>query len=76
MQLTEQQKNCLYCRSEDPDANLSIYDNDGEYLAIGSSGDVEVDEGGFVLEESYFLYRGNLFKYCPMCGRPLNEEEE
>ena len=30
MKLTEKQKNCPYCRSKGPDANLEIY-KDGDY---------------------------------------------
>lgn len=72
----EQQKNCPYCRSKDPDANAEIYKNGDEYLAIGSDGNVEIDEGNLVMEENYYLYQEKLFKFCPMCGRPLNEKVE
>ena len=72
----EQQKNCPYCRSKDPDANAEIYKNGDEYLAIGSDGDVEIDEGNLVMEENYYLYQEKLFKYCPMCGQPLGDDEE
>lgn len=73
---TKQWKNCLYCRSKDPDANAEIYKNGDEYLAIGSDGNVEIDEGNLVMEENYYLYQEKLFKFCPMCGRPLNEEDD
>lgn len=73
---TKQWKSCPYCRSKDPDANAEIYKNGDEYLAIGSDGNVEIDEGNLVMEENYYLYQEKLFKFCPMCGRPLNEEEE
>lgn len=76
LKLTEQQKNCPYCRSKDPDANAEIYKNGDEYLAIGSDGNVEIDEGNLVMEENYYLYQESLFKFCPMCGRPLNEEPD
>lgn len=74
---TVAQKNCPYCHSDDPDDNRSIFERDDEYLAIGGTGDVEIDEGnGFIPEENFYFYEENLFKFCPMCGRPLNEEEE
>lgn len=73
---TKQWKNCPYCRSKDPDANAEIYKNGDEYLAIGSDGDVEIDEGNLVMEENFYLYQEKLFKFCPMCGRPLREEPE
>lgn len=72
---TKQWKNCLYCRSSDPDANAEIYKNGDEYLAIGSDGDVEIDEGNLVTEENYYLYQEKLFKFCPMCGKRLGEKE-
>ncbi len=95
MKLTEKQKNCPYCQSEDPDDNLAICGQSGDgRVAIGSTGDLEVDEGSWIMEENFYEYQDNLFegswimeenfyeyqdnllKYCPMCGRPLNEEEE
>lgn len=77
MRLTKKQRNCPYCHSDDPDDNRSIFERDDEYLAIGGTGDVEIDEGnGFIPEENFYFYEENLFKFCPMCGRPLNEEEE
>lgn len=78
MDLTEEQRNCPYCQSEDPDDNLAICGQSGDgRVAIGGTGDVEIDEGnGFIPEENFYFYEENLFKFCPMCGRPLNEEEE
>ena len=69
-------KSCPYCRSKDPDANAEIYKNGDEYLAIGSDGNVEIDEGNLVMEENYYLYQESLFKFCPMCGRPLGGNED
>ena len=71
----KQWKSCPYCRSNDPDANAEIYKNGDEYLAIGSDGDVEIDEGNWVMEEDYHLYQEKLFKFCPMCGKRLGEKE-
>ena len=73
---TKQWKSCPYCSSNDPDANAEIYKNGDEYLAIGSDGDVEIDEGNLVMEEDYYLYQEKLFKFCPMCGRPMGKEVE
>ena len=72
----KQWKSCPYCRSKDPDANAEIYKNGDEYLAIGSDGNVEIDEGNLVMEENYYLYQESLFKFCPMCGRPLGGNED
>ena len=75
MILTEQQKNCPYCRSKRTDDNLEIYQSeDNGYLSINSDGDVEIDEGNLVMEENFYLYQEKLFKFCPMCGRPLGKE--
>ena len=53
MELTKQQKNCPYCRSKRTDDNLEIYQSeDNGYLSISSDGDVEIDEGNWVMEES------------------------
>ena len=77
MKLTEKQKDCPYCRSKRTDDNLEIYQSeDNGYLSINSDGDVEIDEGNLVMEENFYLYQEKLFKFRPMCGRPLNEEEE
>lgn len=76
MKLTEKQKNCPYCRSKDPDANAEIYKNGDEYLAIGSDGNVEIDEGNLVMEENFYLYQEKLFKFCPMCGRKLENDDD
>ena len=72
----KQWKSCPYCRSKDPDANAEIYKNGDEYLAIGSDGDVEIDEGNWVMEEDYYLYQERLFKFCPMCGRKLGNDDD
>lgn len=77
MKLTEKQKNCPYCQNEDPDDNFAICREFGDgRVAIGSTGDLEVDEGSCIMEENFYEYQDNLLKYCPMCGRQLNEEEE
>lgn len=77
MKLTEKQKDCPYCRSKRTDDNLEIYQSeDNGYLSINSDGDVEIDEGNLVMEENFYLYQEKLFKFCPMCGRPLGKEVE
>lgn len=68
---TKQWKSCPYCRSEDTDANFEIYKDGDGYLAIGSGGDVEI----LATEENFYLYQEKLFKFCPMCGRPLGKEK-
>ena len=74
---TKQQKDCPYCRSKRTDDNLEIYQSeDNGYLSINSDGDVEIDEGNLVMEENFYLYQEKLFKFCPMCGRPLGKEVE
>ena len=76
MKLTEKQKNCKYCQNEDPDDNLAICGQSGDgRVAIGSTGDLEVDEGSWIMEENFYEYQDNLLNYCPMCGRSLCGED-
>lgn len=70
MKLTEKQKNCPYCH----------YDFDGipvEQLETEGNLDIEAEIGG---TDIYLFNTGDYatipINYCPMCGRPLNEEEE
>ena len=76
LKLTEKQKNCKYCQNEDPDDNLAICGQSGDgRVAIGSTGDLEVDEGSWIMEENFYEYQDNLLKYCPMCGRSLRGKD-
>ena len=71
MKLTVKQKNCPYCHYDEPSYNQPIFENSDKDLSIGASGDIEVDEGN-----SIYIYHTKAFKYCPICRRPLNEEEK
>lgn len=68
MKLTEKQKNCPYChggRKAEP-----LVNEGPDFLAFDENGSVAFgDDGAITLYE-------HIFNYCPMCGRPLNEEEE
>ena len=75
MKLTEKQKNCPYCHGKIQGQMLGkkMLDKtpDGNaWLDMADNGVFEYHINGItVLGEKKF-------KYCPMCGRPLNEEEE
>lgn len=80
MKLTEKQKNCPYCHP-----GSKVNDRECWYhttLALGEAIDsctyteLYFDPINRFLEASY---EDELFidiNYCPMCGRPLNEEEK
>lgn len=71
MKLTKEQKNCPYCHYDEPSYNQPIFEDSDKDLAIGASGDVEIDDGN-----SICLYCPDAFNYCPMCRQPLNKEED
>ena len=68
--MTEKQKNCPYCHDQ------------CDLLQIEHTNTVTVDQidvyiaGDDLRLDSYF-YGGDVqtINYCPMCGRPLNEED-
>ncbi|MGJ3766083.1 hypothetical protein ACLOE0_02980 [Limosilactobacillus fermentum] len=69
MKMTEKQKNCLYC-SPDLKGVVPIVEDGGDFLAIEDNGTIIFGTDGAV---SYYK---RLLNFCPMCGRPLNEEVE
>ena len=72
MKLTEKQKNCPYCHKKDRDHGLKM-------IKVGSDYQSELVLG----EDGWYLWVANPLtfqvmipiNYCPMCGRPLNEEK-
>lgn len=69
MKLTEKQKNCPYCHEKD---NL-LQTNDERPV----DGDlVYINGNGYLNSETDLGHVYRKINYCPMCGRPLNEEEE
>lgn len=71
MKLTKQQENCPYCHT---DKSLIEYEDCGFEVEAGVDDDgtlyVDADDG-------YHLFNQEInINYCPICGRPLNEEEE
>lgn len=74
MKLTEKQKNCPYCHGNP----LMYYDygDDSNKIWIDSNGKLQQ----LTWSASYLAVDtdpedGMQLNYCPMCGRPLNEEE-
>lgn len=78
MELTEKQKNCKCCH---PDlysgysCESTIENGISMGITIEEDGKVSVDVW-FSMEEDVDLELEDRFNFCPMCGRPLNEEEE
>lgn len=70
MKLTEKQKNCPYCHGGNDIINTLHYGGLGCVLGqvVHIEGDMLVVEEGTTESKK--------INWCPMCGRPLNEEEE
>ena len=72
MKLTEKQKNCPYCHGAKRIRDALIYQHSRKILMLESNS----------LTYTLVLPKGRIYEvqqyihYCPMCGRPLNEEEE
>ena len=72
MKLTEKQKNCPYCHGFKRIRDALIYQHSRQILMLESNS----------LTYTLVLPKGRIYevqqyiRYCPMCGRPLNEEEE
>jgi hypothetical protein len=74
----DKQKNCLYCQKPFKKWNdgywdncqwqINMYDHEGHqhYELLGQVFNGEFSQMATITK----------FNYCPMCGRPLNEEEE
>ena len=90
MELTEEQKNCPYCHMAEKTAPYTAIGRDGNtYEAVGfysANGEdiarAESKNAQFVLNGREFAYKikyqgeGKFrFRYCPMCGRSLNDEK-
>lgn len=70
MKLTKQQENCPYCHT-----NKSLV----EYDDCGFEVEVSVDDGTLYVDanDGYHTLSEEVdINFCPMCGRPLNKEEE
>ena len=66
LKLTKQQENCPYCHG---------YDYDGYLIKDGWLDMSIFDSNKIILRTDPASYEVPI-NYCPMCGRPLNEEEE
>lgn len=68
----DKQKNCPYCHGKmQSDKKVLDKTPDGSaWLDMADSGNFEYHIKGTI------IFGAKKFKYCPMCGRPLNEEEE
>ena len=83
MKLTEKQKNCPYCRY-DKETTQDYYkvrpDTAKDKMTFGELILPSDRAIGFDGQRYFFCSFGNIYgcpiEYCPMCGRPLNEEEE
>ena len=71
MKLTKEQHDCPYCHGKmQSDKKMLDKTPDGSaWLDMADSGCFEYHIKGTT------IFCAKKFKYCPMCGRPLNEEE-
>lgn len=75
MKLTEKQNNCPYCHGKP----LMYYDygDDSNKIWIDSNGKLQqVTWSATYIAVDTDPEDGVQLNYCPMCGRPLNEEED
>lgn len=73
MKLTEKQKNCPYCHEKGADHRIKMIEGDPD----GQAGLVLRQDGWHLWTADPFTFEVLYpIGYCPMCGRPLNEEEE
>lgn len=78
--LTEQQKNCPYCHEKGGNHRVKMIEDDPD----GQAGLISKQDGWHVWIAAPYIFEQVLcsfemlhpIKYCPMCGRPLNEEEK
>lgn len=78
MKLTEKQKNCPYCHDDKHDETKPIWVEDDwgeEKIYIESDGTISADYLDDCTPSSMWS-DPHTINYCPMCGRPLSEEEE
>lgn len=75
MELTEEQKNCPFCHKKNRPATRPLINTSSLSLVIEDN----------ILDAGYCQSLTENFKdgwayipinYCPICGRPLNEENE
>lgn len=88
--LTEKQKNCKYCHADHDGSIQLIINAEHNEDYIGETDSLSVYVAGKNLVYDAYVARGDFdsntldsefagsakIHYCPMCGRPLNEEEE
>ncbi len=73
MKLTEKQKNCPYCHEKGADRHVKmIQDIPGCTMGL-----IKRKDGWHLWTSLRLTFIGSLepIVYCPMCGRPLNEED-
>lgn len=67
-ELEEKQADCPYCHNDPKQADLlKKYTDDNMYIVYLKSNTLNLEAAGLRTSEKV--------SYCPMCGRPLNEED-
>lgn len=69
MKINEKQNNCPYC-SPRPAVRVPVIENRPDFLAIEPNGTIAFGNDGSV------TFYERVFKFCPMCGRKLNNGRE
>lgn len=72
MKLTEKQKNCPYCHGAKRIRDTLIYQHSRQIIMLENNSLTYT----LVLPKNSVYEAQQYICYCPMCGRPLNEEEE
>lgn len=83
MRLTKKQKNCPYCHFDHETTEIYYKarpDTAKDKMCFGKTRGICSNAIGYDGREYFFCSFRNIYgcpiNYCPMCGRPLNEEEE
>ena len=72
--MTEEQKNCEYCRCDVNDYGRNFADNDepSKFEIVDNDGYYRINAFGNVGDEEFDIV-SECIRFCPMCGRRLGD---